>query len=56
MTKKEDLIRFSGTLPVKLADKLREIAFKESRSMNAIFNMAIDNYCKDYERHIPKDK
>lgn len=49
MTKKLDLVRFSGTLPVKLANKLKEIAFKEDRSMNTIYNWAIARYCENYD-------
>ena len=56
MTKKLDLVRFSGTLPIKLADKLKSIALKEGRSMNAVFNIAMDKYCGDYERETQLDK
>ena len=44
MTKKEDLIRFSGTLPLELSKKFKKQALAEQRSLNVVFNNAIKLY------------
>jgi metal-responsive CopG/Arc/MetJ family transcriptional regulator len=44
MNKKEELVRFSGTLPKDLAKEFKDQAKKEQRSFNTVFNIAIRYY------------
>lgn len=44
MITRPPIVRFSGTLPVDLSEKLKEISILKGRSMNVIINIAIKEY------------
>lgn len=44
MITRSPIVRFSGTLPVDLSEKLKEISILKGRSMNVIINIAIKEY------------
>jgi hypothetical protein len=48
MAKKEELVRFSGTLPKSLFEQLKTQSILEQRSRNVIFNNAIIWYLKTF--------
>ncbi len=55
MAKKEELIRFSGTLPLELSEEFKKKALLEQRSLNAVFNDAIKVYlnkCQPISREL----
>ena len=48
MVTKPPTVRFSGTLPVDLSEKLKEISIFKERSMNFIINIAVREYVEKF--------
>lgn len=45
---KPPTVRFSGTLPVDLSEKLKEISILKERSMNFIITVAVREYVEKF--------
>lgn len=48
MITKSPTVRFSGTLPREISEKLKEMAIIKQRSVNGIINIAVREYVERY--------